>query len=126
MYNKKFRESKYLNESGSKTGNWYMNRLDYFQFHEYPNYKKHKFSSLCLGIIFIFLSFNTLKLSFLGFIVFIYLSYVFLMTFNLLRTKVCRYNGYFLYPTKVISFFKSREINVDLNDFDSIATMSKK
>ena len=28
-----FRGSKYVNESGSKRGNWYMNRLDYFQFH---------------------------------------------------------------------------------------------
>lgn len=122
----KFRENKYLNESGSKTGNWYMNRLDYFQFHEYPKYKKHKFITLPLGIFFYFLGLSVLELHFLASIPFFYLCYVALFSFYLLRSKRCRYKGYFLYPTSFIKFFRSIEVDVDLNDFDSIATMSKK
>lgn len=126
MSNNKFRENRYLNESGSKTGNWYMNRLDYFQFHQYPEYKKHKFISFCLIIVFIFLSFYIIKFSILGSLPFIYLTYAALMTFNLLHSKTCRYKGYFLYPEKIINFLREREIEVGLDDFDSIATMSKK
>jgi hypothetical protein len=126
MTNKKFRENRYLNESGSKTGNWYMNRLDYFQFHEYPEYKRHKYVSFFLILVFIYLSFNLIKLSFLVAIPFVYFTYVASVSFNLLHTKTCRYNGYLLYPKKFINFFRAREIEVDLDDFDSIATMSKK
>ncbi|NQZ23606.1 MAG: hypothetical protein HRT53_16325 [Colwellia sp.] len=126
MSNKQFRENRYLNESGSKTGNWYMNRLDFFQFHQYPKYKKHKFISFCLIIVFIYLSFYIIKFSILGSLPFIYLTYAALMTFNLLHSKTCRYKGYFLYPKKIINFLRDREIEVDLDDFDSIATMSKK
>ena len=46
--------------------------------------------------------------------------------FILLKNRLCRYKGYYLYPKRIISFFRSIEITVDLNDFDSIATMSKK
>jgi hypothetical protein len=126
MTNKKFRENRYLNESGSKTGNWYMNRLDYFQFHEYPEYKKHKYVSFCLILVFVYLSFNLIKLSFLGAVPFLYFTYVASVSFNLLRTKTCRYNGYLLFPKKIINFFRAREVEVDLDDFDSIATMIKK
>ncbi|MGL1956808.1 MAG: hypothetical protein OCD00_05765 [Colwellia sp.] len=126
MPNKKFRESRYLNESGSKTGNWYMNRLDYFQFNEYPEYKKHKFIAFLAGVFLIYLGLKILKTTFLGSLPFFYLGYIALLSFNLLRTKVCRYNGYFIYPKKIINFFREREIEVDLNDFDSVATMSKK
>ncbi len=126
MPNKKFREHRYLNESGSKTGNWYMNRLDYFQFNEYPEYKKHKFFALFFGIGSFYCGLKILSISFIGTLVFYYLAYIFLLSFNLLRTKVCRYKGYFLYPKKWIKFFGAREIKTDLNDFDSVATMSKK
>jgi hypothetical protein len=121
-----FRGSKYVNESGSKRGNWYMNRLDYFQFHEYPAYKKHKFLSLFVGVFFYFIGIEAFKISFLFFIPFIYLCYVAWFTFNLLRTKKCRYRGYFLYPARIVKFFRSIEVEVDLQDFDSVATMSKK
>jgi hypothetical protein len=126
MPNKKFRESRYLNESGSKTGNWYMNRLDYFQFNEYPGYKKHKYFALFIGVLCLYLGLKMLKVSFLGSIPFFYCSYIALLSFNLLRTKICRYNGYFIYPKKFVKFYKDREVEVDLNDFDSVATMSKK
>ena len=121
-----FRGSKYVNESGSKRGNWYMNRLDYFQFHEYPAYKKHKVLSLVLGVIFYFIGIAALKVSLFAFIPCIYLCYVALFTFNLLRTKRCRYRGYFLYPVRIVKFFRSIEVEVDLQDFDSVATMSEK
>jgi len=126
MLNKKFRENKYLNESGSKTGDWYMNRLEYFQFHEYPAYKKHKFILVCLSVVFIYLIFNVIQVSFLASIPFIYFAYVTLTSFNLLHSKTCRYKGYFLYPKRVITFLRAREVEVNLDDFDSIATMSKK
>jgi hypothetical protein len=77
----KFRESKYLNESGSKTGNWYMNILDYFQFHEYPQYKNHKIIVLLVGIFFYFLGIRVLDIHFLASIPFFYLCYVALFTF---------------------------------------------
>jgi len=126
MANNKFRENKFLNESGSNTGNWYMNRLDYFQFHEYPEYKKHKYLALFAGVFLYYLGMKVIPLSFFGSLPLFYFTYVTLLSFNLFRTKTCRYRGYFLYPKKVINFFKDREIEVDLNDFDSIATMSKK
>lgn len=122
----KFRESKYLNESGSKTGDWFMNRFYFFQFHEYQKYKSHKIISLLIGIFAVYLSFKILKISFLGALPFIYLSYVSLLSFNLLRTKVCRYKGYFLYPKRFVNFFMAIKVEVDINDFDSVATMSKK
>jgi hypothetical protein len=126
MPNKKFRENRYLNESGSKTGNWYMNRLDYFQFNEYPEYKKHKYIALFAGVFFLYLGLKILKANFLVSLPLFYLSYIALLSFNLLRTKVCRYKGYFLYPKKFVKFYRAREVEVDLNDFDSVATMSKK
>jgi hypothetical protein len=121
-----FRENKYLNESGSKTGNWYMNRLDYFQFHEYPAYKKHKFLALFICVFVYFVGLEVLSFSFLASIPCFYLFYVALLSFVLLRTRKCRYKGYFLYPARIIRFFRTIEVEVDLNDFDSIATMSKK
>jgi len=126
MPNKKFRESRYLNESGSKTGNWYMNRLDYFQFNEYPEYKKHKYIALFASVFFLYLGLKILKANFLISLPLFYLSYIALLSFNLLRTKVCRYKGYFIYPKRFVKFYRDREVEVDLNDFDSVATMSKK
>ena len=126
MVSKNFRESRYLNESGSKTGNWYINRFEYFQFHEHPEYKRHKYTALFAGAFFCYLGLNILKTTFLGSLPFFYLCYISLLTFNLLRTKVCRYHGYYFYPKKIINFFRTREVEVDLNDFDSLATMHKK
>ena len=123
---KPFRENKYVNESGSIKGNWYMNRLDYFRFHEYPGYKKHKYLAFFVTIFCIYLIMNIIPISFLLSLPFIYCAYISLILLNLLHTKVCRYSGYILFPKKFITFFLAREIELDLNDFDSIATMSKK
>lgn len=124
--NKQFRESKYLNESGSKIGNWYLNRLDYFQFHEYPEYKAHKLIALTIGVFLYFSGIKVFNYSFVISLLFFYVGYVALLSYNLLRTKRCLYRGYFLYPRKIVNFLRAREIEVDLNDFDSIATMSEK
>lgn len=121
----KFRESKYLNESGTKKGNWFLNRLDYFQFHEYPEYKKHKLLSLVLTVTFVYLFMKTASVSFLSSLIFIYLTYVSAKTFYVLHTRICRHRGYFLYPKRIVKFLKSIEVEVELNDFDSVATMNR-
>ena len=89
----KFRENRYLNESGSKTGNWFLNRLDFFQFHEYPEYKKHKLISFFAGALTFILSIKIIMLSFLASLPIFYVSYIALKSFYLLHKKVCRHNG---------------------------------
>lgn len=120
-----FRESKYQNESGSKKGNWYINRLDYFQFYGYPRYKLHRFVSLLVGVFCYFLTMKLLSNHFILAIFSIYLCYISLLTFILLKRRICRYKGYLLYPKRMVKFFKTREIDVELEDFDSIATLEK-
>ena len=123
---KKFRENRYLNESGSQTGNWFLNRLDYFQFHQYPKYKAHKFISLMICLLCVIVSLKIISVSLLAVLPFFYIGYIAAKTFYILNTRVCRHRGYFLYPAKIVKFFKAREIATDINDFDSIATLSKK
>lgn len=126
MVSKDFREPKYQNQTGSKTGNWYLNRIDYFQFHQYPAYGKHKLFSLLAGVALYFIGMKVLESTFWGSLPVFYLSYLSLLSFNILRRRICRYKGYFLYPTRFVRFFRAYEIEVDVEDFDSIATMDKK
>jgi len=123
---KDFRQSKYLNESGSKQGNWYINRLVYFQFYEYPKFKQHRLVSLMMSIACYFLTLEFLSNHFFLALVSVYFCYFFLLTFIILKRRVCRLKGYFFYPKRIINFFKAREVEVDLDDFDSIATLEKK
>jgi hypothetical protein len=123
---KQFRENKYLDESGSKTGSWYLNRIDYFQFHGYPKAKQHKVLSLIIGIISLILSLKMLSISLIMSAMLFYITYVSLLTFSLLLSKVCRYKGYIFYPKRFVKFFRAIEVMVDINDFDSIATLNKK
>ncbi len=123
---KQFRENKYLDESGSKTGSWYLNRIDYFQFHGYPKARQHKVLSLVIGIISFILSFKMLSISLIMSAILFYITYVSLLTFSLLRSKICRYKGYIFYPKRFVKFFRAIEIMVDISDFDSIATLNKK
>ena len=101
-----FRESKYLNESGSKKGNWYINRLDYFQFHEYPKYKLHRVVSFLVAVACYFITMKLLSNHFWLAMFPIYICYISLLTFILLKRRVCRYKGYFLYPNRMIKFLK--------------------
>jgi len=120
-----FRQNKYLNESGTKVGNWYINRLVYFQFYEYPNYKLHRRLSLFIAVFSYFLMMKLLSEHFIMAIFTVYACYVSLLSFILLKRRVCRYKGYFMYPSRFVKFFRLREIEVDLNDFDSKATLDK-
>jgi len=55
MMHKQGRQAKHLNETGSAKGDWYINRLDFFEFHRYPEYTKHKvLSVLVMAISFYF------------------------------------------------------------------------
>ncbi|PKG81921.1 hypothetical protein CXF85_15400 [Colwellia sp. 75C3] len=123
---KQFRENKYLNESGSKTGTWYLNRLDYFQFYGYPKITQHKVLSFVVGIFAFILCLKLLSSSLIISTILLYITYVALLTFILLKSRVCRYKGYFIYPKRFIKYFRELEVTVDLNDFDSIATLNKK
>jgi len=123
---KQFRENKYLDESGAKIGSWYLNRIDYFQFHGYPKATQHKVLSLVIGIIASTLSFKMLSISLIMSAILFYITYVSLLTFSLLRSKICRYKGYIFYPKRFVKFFRAIEVMVDINDFDSIATLNKK
>lgn len=123
---KAFRQNKYLNESGTKQGSWYINRIDYFQFHGYPKAKKHKIIALITAVVAYYLAIKFATTSLILLILFLYIGYVAALTFVLLKNNLCRYKGYFLYPKMFVAFFRSIEVTVDLNDFDSIATMSKK
>ncbi len=124
--NNPFRQNKYLNESGSKIGSWYMNRFVYFRFHAYPKYKQHKLAAFLISIISIVLLAKTIGISLLITMSFGYCTFVALLTFNIFQTRVCCYRGYFLYPTTLVKFFKDREEIIDVNDFDSVATMNSK
>lgn len=106
MVSKDFREPKYQNQTGSKTGNWYLNRIDNFQFHQYPGYGKHKLLSLLAGIALYFIGMKVLESTFWGSLPVFYLSYLSLLTFNILRRKIFRYKGHFMYPKRFVRFLE--------------------
>jgi hypothetical protein len=108
-----FREAKYLNETGSKKGNWFLNRLDYFEFHQYPGFKKHLIGSFVLFILSVVMIIELMLNHFFISLIFCYLAYFSCLTLII------------LYPSKIIRFFKHREKKIDLNDFDSVASMHK-
>lgn len=123
-----FRQSKYLNESGSKKGRWYINRLDYFEFHQYPAFKRHKFFSIAAFLaVFYFLGFanqfsGILWLLYVG--VCSYVVYLSIVSWMILSRQLCKHRGYMFYPKRWLKFFKQLEKQTDLEDFDSTATMS--
>jgi len=123
-----FRQSKYKNESGAKQGRYFMNRLDYFEIHQYPSFKRHKilsFLGFCLSIhLFIQTPAVSDVLTFPYLLFCLYLSNLSLVSFIILHRQVCRFNSYFFYPKKWLRFFLSIRKDVDLDDFDSCATMS--
>jgi len=124
-----FRQAKYSNESGSKKGQYFINRLDYFEFHQYPSYKKHKilcFIGFFLGVYCLSYANNFSSVFWMIYvIVCLYLSYLSATTLIILKRQICPYRGYLCYPKKWLAFFISIQKEVDLEDFDSIATMNK-
>jgi len=116
------REYKYQNETGTKIGKWYLNRLDYFEFYGFPGEWKIKTKCLvCLG-----LSIWLIKLLPVFFApILVWVAYVSIRTLVILIEKKCRYRGYFLFPRKIIDFFREYRKEVDVTDFDSLATVEK-
>ncbi|MEQ3513141.1 hypothetical protein ABMY35_07350 [Pseudoalteromonas sp. BZB3] len=116
------REYKYQNETGTKIGKWYLNRLDYFEFYGFPSEWKIKAKCLvCLGF-----SIWLIKLLPAFFApIQVWVAYVSIRTFVILIEKKCRYRGYFLFPEKIINFFREYRKDVDVTDFDSLATADK-
>jgi hypothetical protein len=124
-----FRQAKYLNQSGYQKGQYFINRLNYFEFHQYPNYKKHK----VLSVFTFFVGLHCLSYANMFSSVFwllfvtgsLYLSYISAITFILLQRQICRYRGYIFYPKSWLAFFISIQKDVDIDDFDSVATLEK-
>jgi len=124
-----FRQPKYLSESGSKQGRYFINRLDYFEFHQYPLFRNHKILSIIGFLVSVYLlnfSDNFSSVFWVGYVfICCYLAYVSLTSFIILQRQICPYRGYFLYPKTWLAFFCSIKKEVDAEDFDSIATMNR-
>jgi len=114
------REFKYQNESGNKHGNWYVNRLDYFEFHQFPKFNQYRI--YCVMTILLSLSLFQLFNVFFSCFLF-YFIYIAVQTLSIFHSQTCRHKGYFLYPKRFIKGLKLYEKEVDILDFDSIATM---
>jgi hypothetical protein len=116
------REPKYLNESGGKTGNWYLNRFEYFEFYGFQGETKLKI--ICVMVcVSSYLALFSAPLYL--FVLLAWLVYVSSVTLYVLHKKICKINGYFCFPKYIINRFKRYEKQIDLSDFDSIATLSK-
>jgi len=117
------REPKYQDESGSKTGNWYLNRFEYFEFYGFQGETKLKL--ICL-IVCISSYISLISAPIYLFPLLAWLVYVTCFTLYILHKKVCKIEGYFLFPQRLIKRFKRYEKQIDVEDFDSVATLSKK
>ena len=116
------RESKYLNQSGSKTGNWYLNKLDHFEFYSFAGEARFNFACvLCL----IFSIWLLPKVPFYIVFLLLWVVYVACLTLLILYRKHCKYHGYFLYPERLVTFFRRFEKETDLLNFDNMATLQK-
>lgn len=116
------RDPKFLNESGSSQGKWHLNRFDYFEFYGFETELKIKIVAWITLIASVFALFN---LSILTFPFILWCSYVAVRTLFILHKKICSFHGYLLYPTMLIDTFKRYEKQIDMGDFDSIATLEK-
>lgn len=122
-----FRQNKALNESGSQQGQYYLNRFDYFEFYGYPGIKKHLVISIVICLISLHFVAEGMRgdgvISWLVMLSSCYFAYLSGLCALLLYRRVCRYRGYFLFPKKWYSHFYAIRKEVDLDNFDSIATM---
>ncbi|MBO9492309.1 hypothetical protein J7384_18250 [Endozoicomonas sp. G2_1] len=115
-----FRQAKYQNESGSKIGRWYLNRLDYFEFYSFEGENKLKAKCLvCIIGAFLLIKISPILISlFLAWTI-----YVSVLTLYILQRKICKYSGYFAFPNRIVEELKSYKKEIDITDFDSLATM---
>ncbi|MFT5163448.1 MAG: hypothetical protein ACI9FJ_002044 [Alteromonadaceae bacterium] len=120
----KFRQNKYRNESGNQKGNWFINRLDYFQFHYYPRYNLHRVIASIATVGGYVGGLKYFNQSFLIALLCWYVCYLGGLTSYLLKRRICRYRGYLFYPRRFTAFFNSISKDIDANDFDTIATQN--
>ena len=116
------REFKYQNESGTKVGKWYLNRLDYFEFHRFDGFFVWQLKSAAGLVSAVFL---LGQLPLLFWLPLIWLAYSSGLTLWLLRQQRCRFKGYFLFPNSIVKTLKSYKKESDLLDFDSLATLER-
>lgn len=117
------REPKYNSESGTKQGNWYLNRFEYFEFYGFEGELKFKIICLIACISSYLAMLNAVPIYLyipLGWIV-----YISAITLYVLYKKTCKIHGYFLYPDRLVRKFKRYEKQIDMEDFDSVASTSE-
>ncbi len=119
---KSMREFKYLDESRTKVGKLYLNRLDYFEFYSFEGELSLKVK--CgFFIIILFLGVKYVNAFFV--LPILWILYVLVLTLFLIFKKRCRYKGYFFFPSRIVKKFRDYEKKIDLLDFDCLATMEK-
>ena len=116
------REAKYQNELGTNIGKWYLNRLDYFQFHHFTGMARYKLLALASIVCGIYL---IKHLPILLAPLPLYSIYIGLLSLVILQKRICKWKGYFLYPKRFIENLKLYRIETEVNDFDSLATMER-
>ncbi len=116
------REPKNLNQNGGQQGNWYLNRFDYFEFYGFEGEVKLKLLCLvaCISSYFLLLS----AVPFYLYIPLGWIIYISALTLYVLHKKVCKFDGYFLYPKSLVKKFKRYEKQIDMEDYDSVATLN--
>lgn len=122
---KEFRQPKYLNETGSKVGNWYINKLDYFEFYRYPGYTKHKVYCAFLLVFSVWALPHVYALS--GWLIF-GLVYIFAaagVTLTVLHRQICKYHGHLFLPKRFVTFWLTVKKEPPVHDFDTLATLQK-
>ncbi len=111
-----YRQSKHKEYVGDKHGNLYFNKLKYFEFHKYPGHGLHQLWCLIIIVLILFKLDNLFALSVFSGVGGVYVLYLATATLYLLTRRICRQNGYFLYPNAVIKFFKKRRVSVESSD----------
>lgn len=110
---RQYRQSTHKEYVGDKYGNLYYNKLKYFEFHSYPGIEFHKLWCIAVILLLMFKIDNLFALSAASGIGGVYVLYLMMMTLYLLIKKISRNNGYFLYPTFMINFFKKRRKSME-------------
>lgn len=108
-----YRQSEHKEYVGDEKGDLYFNHLKYFEFHQYPGERLHRFWSVAIALLLLFKLDDLFHISFFYGVLAIYVLYVAIFTRYLLAKKICRYKGYFLYPNFMIRFFKKRKKSIN-------------
>ncbi len=116
------REPKNLNQNGNQQGQWFLNRFDYFEFYGFEGERRIKLICV-IACVLCYLALLS-SAPFYLFIPLAWIVYISALTLYILHKKVCKYHGYFLYPARFIKKFKRYEKQIDMQDFDSVASMN--